>query len=91
MVPSPVAVYSRRMLPAEINYTVQDKELLEIMELFMKWSFHIRDRSFFSFSYSILTSFSSRIFTCTPPGPAITRQLGAPRFRRPWLELILEL
>jgi transposase InsO family protein len=39
----PVGFFSRRMKPAEINYTVHDKELLAIMEGFLQWNFQIRD------------------------------------------------
>jgi len=37
----PVAFYSRKMIPAEINYTVHDKELLAIVAAFKHWRHYL--------------------------------------------------
>ncbi len=33
----PIAFYSRKLLPAEINYTIYDKEMLAIVQAFKHW------------------------------------------------------
>jgi transposase InsO family protein len=37
----PVAFYSRKLLPAELNYTVHDKELLAIVAAFQVWRHYL--------------------------------------------------
>jgi hypothetical protein len=37
----PIAYYSRKMTPPELNYGVGDKELLAIMEAFREWSHYL--------------------------------------------------
>jgi RNase H-like domain found in reverse transcriptase/Reverse transcriptase (RNA-dependent DNA polymerase)/Integrase zinc binding domain/Retroviral aspartyl protease len=39
--PLPVAYYSRKLLPAERNYTVHDKELLAIVAAFQHWRHYL--------------------------------------------------
>ncbi len=37
----PVAYYSKKLLPAEMNYTVHDKELLAIVKAFEHWRHYL--------------------------------------------------
>jgi len=37
----PVAFYSRKMIPAELNYEIHDKELLAIVEAFREWRVYL--------------------------------------------------
>ncbi|KFY06363.1 hypothetical protein V491_08680, partial [Pseudogymnoascus sp. VKM F-3775] len=37
----PVAYYSRKMSPAELNYDIHDKELLAIVEAFRQWRVYL--------------------------------------------------
>lgn len=39
--PHPVAFYSRKLLPAECNYTIHDKELLSIVASFQHWRHYL--------------------------------------------------
>ena len=39
----PIAFFSRKLLPAEVNYDVHDKELLSIVECFKLWRHYLED------------------------------------------------
>jgi hypothetical protein len=41
----PIAFFSRKLLPAEVNYDVHDKELLSIVECFKLWRHYLEDAS----------------------------------------------
>ena len=38
----PVAFYSRKMTPAELNYNVHDKELLVIVAVLLEWRVYLK-------------------------------------------------
>ena len=44
----PVAYFSQKMIPAECNYEIYDKELLTIVQIFEKWCSELKD-----FKYSV--------------------------------------
>jgi RNase H-like domain found in reverse transcriptase len=38
----PIAFYSRKMIPAELNYEIHDKELLAIVAAFSEWRVYLK-------------------------------------------------
>ena len=38
----PIAFYSQKLTPAEINYKIHDKELLVIIKAFKKWHHYLK-------------------------------------------------
>ena len=38
----PVAFYSRKFSPAELNYDIHDKELLAIVDCFKQWKVYLK-------------------------------------------------
>jgi RNase H-like domain found in reverse transcriptase len=54
----PVAIFSRKLAPAEINYDMHDKELLAIIECFQDMRAWLLGSPFLSLSHLIIKNWS---------------------------------
>jgi hypothetical protein len=58
----PFAFYFRKMLPAELNYDIHDKEFLAIVAAFQKWRVYLER---FKYQVKILTNYKNLTYFTT--------------------------